>query len=191
MVGQAHYRQAAIAGIIGRLVVNCSDQDQGPVCGVWDINMLLVSAGRNGAFNDYIHSKYAWHWVTDMANIIMVQEYWRLGSRLHQHHWSFSSSYPPVSEGGGLIDNCLLVIIRDTDCLPHQQSTLFNHQPLCLWVIKIPAGISSPSSVQIWINFSHWIMQPVFVWKFVCNLWPSITIMSPLSAVTQHSHQQK
>ena len=28
MVGQAHYRQAAIAGIIGRLVVNCWDQDQ-------------------------------------------------------------------------------------------------------------------------------------------------------------------
>ena len=59
MVGQAHYRQAAIAGIIGRLVVNCWDQDQGPVCGVWDVNMLLVSAGRNGAFNDYIHFKYA------------------------------------------------------------------------------------------------------------------------------------
>ena len=187
MVGQAHYRQAAIAGIIGRLVVNCSDQDQfGTSTCCWCQQGEMGLSTIIYTLNMLDTEQLTWQissWFRDI---------WRLGSLLqHQHHWSFSSSYPPVSEGGGLIDNCLLVIIRDTDCLPHQQSTLFNHQPLCLWVIKIPAGISSPSSVQIWINFSHWIMQPVFVWKFVCNLWPSITIMSPLSAVTQHSHQQK
>ena len=186
MVGQAHYRQAAIAGIIGRLVVNCSDQDQfGTSTCCWCQKGKMGLSTIIYTLNMLDTEQLTWQ----------ISSWFRNIGGLGPDYTNIIDHSPPPTlqsvRGGGLIDNCLLVIIRDTDCLPHQQSTLFNHQPLCLWVIKIPAGISSPSSVQIWINFSHWIMQPVFVWKFVCNLWPSITIMSPLSAVTQHSHQQK